>query len=114
VIPNQFWSVAMINKKANLNISLVQTALKNYHDRIGKETMPHHYINEVRLIRYAMTGDFKTAFDFINLSGEQQRVLRRIICMNCRLIKSHVDYKLRKQACRELVIKQSEKTNSNT
>ena len=104
----------MNNQNVNFNIGSVQTALKNYHDSIGKETKPYHFINEARLIRYAMTGDFKTIFDYKNLTREKQRVLRRVLCMDCRLIKSHVDYKLRKQTCRELVIKHSEKTNSNT
>jgi hypothetical protein len=96
------------------NISSVQKALKEHRDSLGKETKSHHYVNEVRLIRYAISGDNRTTFEFENLSRADYRVLRRVICLNRRLIRSHVDYKLRKQACRELVIKHLEKTSIDT
>ena len=99
----------MNNQNVKFNIGLVQNAIKNYHDSIGKETKPHHFINEARLVRFAMTGSFKATFDYKNLTREQQRMLRRVLCMDCRLIKSHVDYKLRKEACRELVTKNQRK-----
>jgi hypothetical protein len=95
----------MNSNHPNLGISSVQTALKNYRDSIGKETNPYHFINEIRLIRYALTGDGRRHCDFNNLHREQQHVLRRVICLNRRLIKLHVDYKLRKHACRYLVLK---------
>ena len=95
----------MNRPKLNLNIDSVQTALKKYRDSLGKETKPHHYINELRLIKFAMTGDNKQAYDLSNPPREHLTTLRRVICMNRRLIGMHVPYALRKQACRDFVLK---------
>lgn len=94
----------MKNPKLNLNISSIQTALKKHRDSLGKETKPHHYINELRLIRFAMTGDSKKAYDLSNLPHEHLNMLRRVICMNRRLIGLHVEYPMRKQACRAFAL----------
>jgi hypothetical protein len=91
--------------KLNLNIDSVQTSLKKYRDSLGKETKPHHYINELRLVKFAMTGDAKQAYDLSNPPREQLTTLRRVICMSRRLIGMHVPYALRKQACRAFVLK---------
>jgi hypothetical protein len=95
----------MKNPKLNINIGSVQTALKKYRDSLGKETKQHHYINEVSLIRFAMTGDSKQAYDLSNPPREHLTTLRRVICMNRRLIAMHVPYAQRKQACRDFVLK---------
>ena len=95
----------MKKTKLNLRIGSVQTALKKYRDSLGKETKPHHYINELRLIKFAMTGDAKQAYDLSNPPREQLTTLRRVICMSRRLIGMHVPYALRKQACRAFVLK---------
>jgi hypothetical protein len=49
----------MIKIKSKIDISLVQTALKNHRDSIGKVTLPRHYINEIRLIYFAVVGNSK-------------------------------------------------------
>ena len=95
----------MKNPKQNINIGSVQTALKKYRDSLGKETKPHHYINELRLIRFAITGDAKQVYDLSNPPREQLTTVRRVICMNRRLIGMHVPYAQRKQACRDFVLK---------
>ena len=95
----------MKNSKLNINIGSVQTALKKYRDSLGKETKPHHYINELRLIRFAMTGDSMQAYDLSNPPREHLSTLRRVICKNRQLIGMHVPYALRKQACRDFVLK---------
>ena len=94
-------------KKSNptINIAAVQTALKNYRDSIGKDTLPRHYINEVSLIHFAVVGNCKPPCDLKSLPREKMHIVRRVICLNIRLIKLHVSYKDRKQACRELVLK---------
>lgn len=96
-------------QKENLDIGSVQTALKDYRQSIGKLTYPHHYKNEIGLIRYAMTGNFKTHFDLKNLNGKQRWIARRVICLNRRLIRLHVRFKDRKQACREFFLKHQAK-----
>ena len=88
------------------NISSIQTALKKHRDSLGKETKQHHYINELRLIKFAMTGDSKQKYDLSNSPREHLTMLRKVICMNRRLIGMHVPYALRKQACRDFVLKQ--------
>ena len=96
--------------RPNINISAVQTALKNYRDSIGKETLPRHYINEVSLIHFAVIGNCKQPCDLKSLHRNKMHIVRRVICLNIRLIKLHVSYKDRKQSCRELVLKYETKS----
>jgi hypothetical protein len=100
----------MKSNNPNLNIASVQTALKNYRDSLGKETLPCHHINEIRLIRYAVNGNGKSPCSLNHLPREKLQIARRVICLNRRLIKLHVSYKDRKQACRELVLKYEAKS----
>lgn len=99
----------MKNNQLPLDISSVQRALKQQRDSDGKETNPCHFMNEIGLIRYAMTGNFKTNFDHKNLNCEQRWIARRVICLNRRLIRLHVRFKDRKQACREFFLKHQPK-----
>ena len=91
------------------NIASVQAALKLQRDSIGKETKPCHYMNEVRLLRHALSGDVKTPLHLKTMTGVENWLTRRVICYNRRLIRAHVSYKLRKQACRQLVLKYDSK-----
>ena len=97
-------------KSSTLNIAAVQTALKNHRDSIGKETLPRHYINEVSLIHFAVVGNCKQPCNLKSLPREKMHIVRRVICLNIRLIKLHVSYKDRKQSCRELVLKYETKS----
>jgi len=97
-------------QKVNFNIGSVQTALKDHRSSIGKETKPCHYMNEIRLFCFALTGNCKSPFDMKNLTGKQRWIASRVICCNRRLIRLHVDYKIRKEACRSLVLKLESKT----
>ena len=99
----------MNTQKVNFNIGSVQTALKQQRDSIGKETNPCHYMNEIGLIRYAMTGNFKSPFVLNSLKGKEKWIARRVICLNRRLIRLHVRFKDRKDACREFVLKSQTK-----
>ena len=102
----------LLKQKINFHIRAMQTALKKYRDSLGKETKQHHYINELRLIRFAMTGDSKQKYDLSNPPREYLTTLRRVICMSRRLIGLHVDYSLRKQACRAFVLKKLTTTHT--
>ena len=101
----------MKKTKLNLSIGSVQTALKKYRDSLGKETKPHHYINELRLIKFAMTGDANQTYDLSNPPREHLTTLSRVICINRRLIGMHVAYAQRKQACRDFVLKKLTETS---
>jgi hypothetical protein len=94
----------MKSPRPNIDIGSVQTSLKQYRDSLGKETERHHYANEIRLVRYAVTGSCKSDLDINNPSREQRPALREVIELNRQLIESHIDYKSRKLACRELVL----------
>ena len=98
-------------KSSTLNIAAVQTALKNHRDSIGKDTLPRHYINEVSLIHFAVVGNCKPPCDLKSLPREKMHIVRRVICLNIRLINLHVSYEDRKQACRELVLKYEAKSS---
>ena len=100
----------MKNNHLTIDISSVQMALKNHRESIGKKTNPCHSMNEVRLIRFALTGYFTKPFDLKILTGEQLLMARRVICLNRRLIRLHVRYEDRKQACREFVLKHQAQT----
>ena len=97
-------------KSSTLNIAAVQTALKNHRDSIGKETLDRNYINEIRLIYHSVVGNCKPPCTLNNLPREKLHLARRAACKNIQLIKLHVSYKDRKQACRELVLKYETKS----
>lgn len=74
-------------------------------DGLGKPTEQRQYINEVGLVRNALTGNSRADYDLANPPVGRKRIARRVICMNSRLITAHVAFNQRKQACRELVLK---------
>ena len=100
----------MKNSNSRIHLGGMHAELKDYRESIGKQTNPCHYMNEVRLIRFALTGYFTKPFDLKILTGEQLRMARRVICLNRRLIRLHVRYEDRKQACREFVLKHQAQT----
>jgi hypothetical protein len=100
---------SMSNHSSPKNLQAVQAALKNLRDSLGKTTRPYHYSNEVGLIRFALTGDFNCQLDLKSLTRTQQQLLRRVICLNIKLINTYVDFKLRKETCRNLVLKAQSK-----
>jgi hypothetical protein len=100
----------MKKNNLNLNIASVQTALKEHRYSLGKETSPFHYINEIRLIYFAVVGNFNPPCDLKSLPRGKMHVARRVICLNRRLIKLHVSFEDRKQACRDLVLRYEAKS----
>jgi len=82
-----------------------KAALKAHRDSLGKQTEPRHYINEVSLLRFALTGNSRADYDLANPLAGRKRIARRVICTNTRLVSEHVAFHLRKLACRELVLK---------
>jgi len=99
----------MKNPAPNANCASVQAELKAHRDGLGKVTKPVHYKNEIGLMRFALTGDCNTKCNFADPPAERSRLTRQVICLNRRLIRMHVPYKSRKQACREFVLKQQAK-----
>ena len=65
----------------------------------GKKTDKIHFINENKLIAYAVTGSCKK-IDRGKLTRLERFVLVRIYKFNRRLLQLHVDYATRKKRCR--------------
>ena len=83
----------------------MQAALKAYRDSLGKPTEQRHYINEVGLVRNALTGNSRADYDLANPPVGRKRITRRIICLNTSLITAGVEFEKRKSICREIALK---------
>jgi hypothetical protein len=92
----------MIKRHTIPDIREVHAALKSYRDSIGKPTQKHHYINEVRLIHYSITGRTQAVSDIKSATRLKRRLFSTVLFMNRHLITSGVDYQLRKQVCRQV------------
>jgi hypothetical protein len=99
----------MIKSKASPDIHAVHAALKSYRDSIGKPTQKHHYINEVRLIHYAMTGRTQAVSNIKSAARLKRKLYAQALLTNCQLISNGVVYQLRKQVCRQVVENQKAK-----
>lgn len=75
----------------------VTTLLKRSREQQGKETKPHHYTNEARLINWAITGQF-TGLDRDSLSYEELDLLAELEAQDLILIGSQCNYDERKKA----------------
>ncbi len=72
----------------------------------GKPTEAYHFINEARLIRYAMTGDGSQPLDRDHMTPRDLRVLGAVERLDMRLIARGTPYAERKTACRALALSQ--------
>ena len=102
----------MIKREASPDMRAVNAALKSYRESIGKPTQKHHYINEVRLIQYAMTGRTQSVSDIKSATRLKRKLYSKVLFMNCHLITCGVDYQLRKQVCRQVVDNQKAKSST--
>jgi hypothetical protein len=92
----------MIKRHASPDIREVHAALKSYRNSIGKTTQKHHYINEVRLIHYSISGRTQAVSDIKSATRMKRKLYSKVLFMNRHLIISGVDYQLRKQVCRQV------------
>ena len=95
----------MKSRPSPFNCASMQAALKARRDSLGKRTEPHHYSNEVRLLRFALTGNSKAEYDLANPPAGRKRITRHIICVNTSLIAAGVEFEQRKRICREIALK---------
>jgi len=75
----------------------VSAVLKLSREQLGKETKPHHYMNEARLINWAITGQF-TGLDRDSLSYDELDLLAELEAQDLILIGSQCTYDQRKTA----------------
>ena len=98
---------------SHVDLSVMQTALKDHRHSLGKETEQRHYVNEVRLINFAVTGNSHGCYRNLPITRELTRAIRRVVCRNSRLIKLHVPYADRKKSCRDLFLKATSVASQN-
>ena len=83
----------------------MQAALKAHRDSLGKQTEQRHYINEVGLVRHALSGNSRADYDLADPPAGRKRITRHIICLNASLISAGVEFEKRKRICREIALK---------
>ena len=87
-----------------VDLSVMQTTLKEHRQNLGKETGRFNYRNEVGLINYAVTGKHNGCVRDLIITRKLLKAIRRVVCENIKLIKLHVCYEDRKQACQNLFL----------
>ena len=103
----------MKNAPSTIDLSAMQAALKDIRHGLGKDTEQRHYVNEVRLINFAVTGNSFGCYRNLSITREFSRTIRRVVCLNSRLIKLHVQYQDRKKSCREFFLKATSVASQN-
>ena len=101
-----------LNLSLKRSLANMQATLKETRDSLGKLSKPINYINEIRLLGFALHGNYVNSLHIESLSRPQLKLLRRVICLNTQLICTHVAHKQRKEACRQLVLRHQAKSST--
>lgn len=83
----------------SLEYKIMSDTLREVRTIQGKETSPHHYTNEARLINWVLTGRF-SAIDRESLPAEDLDLLLALQQRNSVLIGAGMEYRDRKEALR--------------
>ncbi|HCG3427099.1 KilA-N domain-containing protein [Acinetobacter baumannii] len=86
-----------LRHQAAATYKAVSAVLQLSRQQQGKETKPHHYINEARLINWAITGQF-TGLDRDSLSYNELDLLAELEAQDLILIGCQCTYEQRKTA----------------
>ncbi len=86
-----------LRHQAAATYKAVSAVLQLSRQQQGKETKPHHYMNEARLINWAITGQF-TGLDRDALSYDELDLLAELEAQDLILIGSQCTYDQRKTA----------------
>ena len=86
-----------LRHQAASTFKAVTAVLQLSRQQQGKETKPHHYMNEARLINWAITGQF-TGLDRDSLSYDELDLLAELEAQDLILIGSQCTYDQRKTA----------------
>ena len=87
---------------SNKSYLLLCETLRSSREFKDKKTFKHHYINENKLLYYAISGTCKR-IDFHALCDTQIDTLEKVIQLNIALLKNGFLYIERKAKCREFV-----------
>lgn len=96
------WQTARVETKRDF--CNVADMLQEVRADAGRDTAPHVFINEARLIRFAMTGNESAKWDRDTLSREDLKLLGKVERLDMRLIARGVPFHDRKASCRALVL----------
>lgn len=96
------WQAARVETKRDF--CNVADMLQEVRADAGKDTKPHIFINESKLLRFAMTGDESAKWDRDTLSREDLKLLGKVERLDMRLIAKGVPFAGRKSQCRALVL----------
>lgn len=96
------WQAARVETKRDF--CNVADMLQEVRADAGRDTAPHVFINEARLIRFAMTGNESAKWDRDTLSREDLKLLGKVERLDMRLIARGVPFHDRKASCRALVL----------
>lgn len=86
-----------LRHQAAATYKAVSAVLQLSRQQQGKETKPHHYMNEAKLINWAMTGKF-TGLDRDSLSYDELDLLAELEAQDLILVGSQCSYEQRKTA----------------
>lgn len=86
-----------LRHQAAATYKAVSAVLQLSRQQQGKETKPHHYMNEAKLINWAITGKF-TGLDRDSLSYDELDLLAELEAQDLILIGSQCSYEQRKTA----------------
>lgn len=89
--------------ESRVEFRLMNATLQMIREHQGKETKPHHYTNEARLINFALTGEFKPV-DRTALNAADLALLAKLELKNTVLIGCKVDYADRKTALQQYAV----------
>lgn len=96
------WKAARVEVKRDF--CNVTDMLQEVRADAGKDTKPHVFINESRLIRFAMTGRESAKWDRDSLSRDELKLLGQVERLDMRLIARGVPFVERKAACRAMAL----------
>ena len=88
-----------VRHKASISYQLMQEMLKMEREAEDKGTVSYHYINEARMLHWALAGRFE-GFDRQQLSSSELDVLAELEVRNTLLIGKGIAYEKRKEALR--------------
>lgn len=88
---------------AALTYRLMSNVLKDYRESHGKETSGHHYINEAKLVNWALTGEF-CAVDRQQLGEHELALLEKLEYKNTQLLMRGIDRGGRKVILQDLAM----------
>lgn len=91
-----------MRSEAASSFKVMNEALRIVREAQEKETKIHHYINEARLVNYALTGEF-AGLDRESLSNDELTLLARLEVRNAVMLAQSIDYQERKKLLRLLI-----------